>query len=66
MKSKLLQKQSHCLNNSREGLEGQKANDSSRPTKGCETLRNPDNPAFAEAQKDFPALLKRNSRPARS
>jgi hypothetical protein len=60
MKSKLLQKQSYCLNNSREGLDGQKENDSSRPTKGHETPSNPVNPAVAQASRDTPVLLKRN------
>jgi hypothetical protein len=64
MKSKLLQKISYGVDKSREVVDGQKGNDSSRPMKGCET---PPNPAVdAEARSDFPDLLKRNYRPARS
>jgi hypothetical protein len=67
MKSKLLQKKSYGLNKSRAGLDGQHGNDSSTPWRGHETSPNPVNPAFdAEARKDFPALLKRNYRPASS
>jgi hypothetical protein len=43
MKSKLLQKIRNDVNQSREVVDGQKENDSSRPTKGHETLRNPVN-----------------------
>jgi hypothetical protein len=65
LKSKLLQKMSNGVNQSREVVDGQNENESSRPTKGHETLRNPVNPAFdAEARKDFPGLPKRNCRPA--
>jgi hypothetical protein len=65
MQSKLLQK----INKSRPGFDGQQKEnieDSPLPWRGRETLCNPDNPAFAEAQKDSPAFLKRNSRPAMS
>jgi hypothetical protein len=64
MKSKLLQK---IVHQSHEMVDGQQENDSSRPTNGHETLRNPVNPAAeAQAGKDFPGLPKRNYRPARS
>jgi hypothetical protein len=69
MKSKLLQKKSYCLNNSREGLDGQQENieGSSSPWRGHGIPPDPVNPAVdAEARGGFPALLKRNYRPARS
>jgi hypothetical protein len=69
MKSKLLQKISYGFSQSREVVNGQQENteDSSMPRRGHETPLNPVNPAFdAQARKDFPALLKRNYRPARS
>jgi hypothetical protein len=54
MKSKLLQKISYGVNQSREVVDGQQENDSSRPTKAHETPRNPANPAVdAQACKDF-------------
>jgi hypothetical protein len=68
MKSKLLQQMSYCVNQSREGLDGQQENieGSSLPRRGDEILPNPVNPAFdTEARKDFPALLKRNYRTAK-
>jgi hypothetical protein len=55
MKSKLLQKISYGVNQALEVVDGQKENDSSRPTNGHGTLRNPVNPAAeARAGKDFP------------
>jgi hypothetical protein len=65
MKSKLLQKISYGVNQSRELVDGQQENGSFRPTKGRETPPNWVNQEFdAEAGKDFPALMKRNCRPA--
>jgi hypothetical protein len=53
MKSKLLQKKSHCLNKSRAGLDGQHENNSSTLTRGHVTPPNPINPAVdVEARKD--------------
>jgi hypothetical protein len=67
MKSKLLQKISYDVSQSRAGLDGQHENDSSTLTKGHKTLPTPVNPAVdAQARKDFPALLTRNYRPAGS
>jgi hypothetical protein len=65
MQSKLLQpiSQSHeGVNHNRENIEG-----ASMPWKGHVALPNPINPAVdTQARKDFPALLKRNYRPAGS
>jgi hypothetical protein len=67
MKSKLLQKISYGVDQSREVVDGQQENDSSRPTKGHETPRNPMNPAVDSQVRDvLPGLLKRNYPPARS
>jgi hypothetical protein len=69
MKSKLLQKKSYGVNQSREVVDGQQENieDSSLPWRGHETPPSPVDPAVdAQAGKDFPGLLKRNCRPARS
>jgi hypothetical protein len=69
MKSKLLQKKSYAVNQSREVVDFQQENieGSPLPWRGRESPPNPVNPAVdAEARKDFPALLKRNYRPARS
>jgi hypothetical protein len=67
MKSKLLQRISYGVNQSREVVDGQPENDSSRPTKGRESRSNPVNTAVGtEAREHFPGLLKRNYRPARS
>jgi hypothetical protein len=67
MKSKLLQRITRDVDESREVVGGQKGNDSSRPTKGHETPRNPVNQAVdAQARKDFPGLQKGNYRPAGS
>jgi hypothetical protein len=65
MRSKLLQKKIYAINQSREEVDGQQENDSSRRTKGPNTLPNPANPAVAQAGKDTPALLKRDYRTAR-
>jgi hypothetical protein len=66
VKSKLLQKINYVVDQSREVVDGQQKNDSSRPTNGHETPRNPVNPAVAQAGENFPGLLKRNYRPAGS
>jgi hypothetical protein len=68
MKSKLLQKKSYDVNQSREVVDGQQENieGSSLPWRGRETPPAPVNPAVgAEARKGFPSLLKRNYQPAR-
>jgi len=68
MKSKLLQKISHAVNQSREVVDGQRENveGSSLPWRGVPSP-NPVNPAFdAEARKVFPGLLKHGCRPAGS
>jgi hypothetical protein len=65
MKSKLLQK----INQPRDVVDGQQKNieDSSAPWRGREAPPNPINPAVdAQAREDFPGLLKRGCRPARS
>jgi hypothetical protein len=65
MKSKLLLKKSYGVNQSREEVDGQRENDSSRRTKRHGTPPNPVNPAVdAEARKGFPSLLTRNYRRA--
>jgi hypothetical protein len=65
MNSKLLQRKGG-VNQSHAGLDGQHENDSSRPTKGHETLPSPVNPALdSEVRQNFPALLTRNYRRAR-
>jgi hypothetical protein len=69
MKSKLLQKKSYGLNQSRVVVDGQQENfeDSSVPRKGHETPPNRVNPAVdPQAREDFPDLLKPGCRPARS
>ena len=67
MKSKLLQKISYDVNQSREVVDGQEENiDSPSPWSGL-SPRNPVNPAFdADARKGLPSLLKRNYQPAGS
>jgi hypothetical protein len=68
-KSKLLQKKSCGVSQSREVVDGQQENieDSSLPWKGRGTRPNPINQAVdAQPARDFPGLLKRNYRPARS
>jgi hypothetical protein len=63
MKSKLLQKISYGVDQSREVVDGQPENGLSRPTRGHETPPNPTNPAVdAQARKDFPGLLKHGYR----
>jgi hypothetical protein len=69
MKSKLLQKIGCGVNQSREVVDGKQENIEIRPSPGRGASPDPNgvNPASdAEARKDFPALLKRNYRPARS
>ena len=69
MKSKLLQKISYGVSQSREVVDGQQENieDSSMPWSGHKTPPNFVNRAVdAKAREDFPDLLKRNYRPARS
>jgi hypothetical protein len=69
MKSKLLQKIIYGVNQSPEVVNGQQENteDSSVPWRGHGTTHNPVTPAVnAQARKDFPGLLKRCCRPARS
>jgi hypothetical protein len=69
MKSKLLQKKSYGLDQSRDVVDGQQENneDSSVPWRGRETPLNPVSPAVdAQARKNVPGLLKHGRRPARS
>jgi hypothetical protein len=69
MKSKLLQKISYGVNQSREVVDGQPENieDSSVPWRGHGIPPNPVNPAVdVEARRDFSGLLKQGCRPARS
>jgi hypothetical protein len=65
MRSKLLQKLTHGVNQSREVVDGHRENigDSPSPWRGRGILPNPVNPAVdAQAGKDSSALLKRNYR----
>jgi hypothetical protein len=69
MISKLLQKLTYGVNQSREVVDGQEKNieHSSETWTGREPRPNRVNPAFdAEVGKDFPGLLKHNYRPAGS
>jgi hypothetical protein len=69
MKSKLLQKQTYGVNQSREVVDGHRENigDSPLPYRGPGIPPIPVSPAVdVEARKDFPDLLKHNYRPARS
>jgi hypothetical protein len=61
--------ESYERDQSHDAVDGQQENieDSSTPRKGHQTPPDPVNPAVdAQARKDFPALLKRSYRPARS
>jgi hypothetical protein len=69
MKSKLLQKQSYGVIQSRKVVDDQRENteDSSVPWRERETSPNPvHQPVDVQARKDFPGLLKHRCRPAKS
>jgi hypothetical protein len=66
MESKLLKRKSYGVNQSREVVDGQQENDSSRRTMGHGIPPHPVNSAFdAEARKNFPGLPTRSYRLAR-
>jgi hypothetical protein len=69
MRSKLLQKQNYGLNQSRKVVDVQQENieDSSLPWRRHERSPNPvHHPVDSQARTDFPGLLERGWRPARS
>jgi hypothetical protein len=66
MKSKLLQKISHSVDQSREVVNGQEDNTEDSPLQWRGRGTSPKPAVDAEARRDFPAPLKRSYRPARS